>query len=260
MHDDLLKKIVDSIGLLSLSETKVASCIIADPEIVKEHGMAAIASKAEVSDPTVMRFCRSMGFSSFSDFKETFISFLADGGVQDFTVVNPVDSIDDIISKNHLVVRQKLTSFVEDVEQEDLQKICDSFVSSSGIFILTDQALTPTAYSAKSQLLSCGYHSVVYSNSGTFVDIVKTLPPSSTLLFFSKTGKNDQMESAIKVAQKRKFTSIAVTKRYSALAAESDLVSYFPENQLEKPGDIDYLNFCGLLFVSIVHTTLWNMK
>lgn len=260
MQDDLLKKITDSIGILSLSETKVASCIIADPQIVAENGMAAIAAEAEVSEPTVMRFCRSMGFSGFSDFKKSFISFLIDGGVENFTVVSPTDSIHNITLKKHLVVRQQLASVVDDVEREELQRICNSLVSATTIAIFTDQLLLPTAYSARNSLLNCGLYSVIYSNNTTFVDVLKTLPQASSLLFLSERGTDPQMEASIRAAKEKRFTSISLTKRYSPLAAESDFILYFPEDQPGEFGNIDYLNFSGLLLVSFIHSILQKMR
>lgn len=257
MSDDLLKKIADSIGRLSLSETKVASCIVADPQIVVGRGMAAIAAEADVSEPTVMRFCRSMGFSGFRDFKESFSSFLGDGGIQTFAALNPVDSINSIILKKHLLVRQQLKSFVEEVENEELRNICNTLASSSTIAIFSGQTLMPTAYNAHNCLLSCGMHSVVYSNSDNFTEVVKTLPSLSSLLFLSRTGRDDQMIASIKVATEKNLTPISLTKRYSSLAAESKHVIYFAETQVDETED---LNFTGLLFVNSIHSILQNMR
>ena len=54
---------------LSRAELRVADLVIARPRNVLNDPVGEIAKAAEVSQPTVIRFCRSMGFQGLSDFK-----------------------------------------------------------------------------------------------------------------------------------------------------------------------------------------------
>ena len=51
------------------SERKVADSVLAHAEKVIHYSVSQLAEAAEVSDPTVIRFCRSLGFKGFQDFK-----------------------------------------------------------------------------------------------------------------------------------------------------------------------------------------------
>ncbi len=54
---------------LSPAEQKVATLILAHPRAVMNDPIAEIARKAEVSQPTVIRFCRTLGCQGLADFK-----------------------------------------------------------------------------------------------------------------------------------------------------------------------------------------------
>ena len=51
------------------SEQKVARYVLRHPEEVIHMRIVDLASESSVSEPTVVRFCRAMGFAGFQDFK-----------------------------------------------------------------------------------------------------------------------------------------------------------------------------------------------
>jgi hypothetical protein len=54
---------------LSRSEARVADYILNAPQSVLELSIEALSTAAGVSEPTVARFCKSVGFSGWKDFK-----------------------------------------------------------------------------------------------------------------------------------------------------------------------------------------------
>jgi RpiR family transcriptional regulator, carbohydrate utilization regulator len=64
-----LNFITDKLGDLRNSETKVASYVLANAGEVIHFSVSQLAETAGVSDPTVIRFCRGLGFKGFQDFK-----------------------------------------------------------------------------------------------------------------------------------------------------------------------------------------------
>ncbi|XNM78449.1 hypothetical protein ACLK19_12515 [Escherichia coli] len=58
-----------SAGTFEKSERKVAEVILASPDNAIDSSIAAMALEANVSEPTVNRFCRSMDTRGFPDFK-----------------------------------------------------------------------------------------------------------------------------------------------------------------------------------------------
>ena len=61
----LTQTISDSLTTLRKSERKVAEFVLKDPLAVIRMRIVDLAQHAEVSEPTVVRFCRAVGCNGF---------------------------------------------------------------------------------------------------------------------------------------------------------------------------------------------------
>ena len=66
---DILSQIKDSYGELRPAERRVADVVLADVTFSVDASNAEIARRADVSEPTVTRFCRAIGCDGVRDFK-----------------------------------------------------------------------------------------------------------------------------------------------------------------------------------------------
>ena len=66
---DIVSRIQRIESELSPSERRVAAMVSRDYEAATRMTIADLSHKAKVSQPTVTRFCRSLGCTSFADFK-----------------------------------------------------------------------------------------------------------------------------------------------------------------------------------------------
>ncbi|AGH81003.1 DNA-binding transcriptional regulator HexR [Psychromonas sp. CNPT3] len=73
---ELIQKNLDT---FSKSERKVAEVIIASPQVAIRSSIATLAKMAEVSEPTVNRFCRRLDTKGFPDFKLHLAQSLVNG-------------------------------------------------------------------------------------------------------------------------------------------------------------------------------------
>ncbi|HWU97319.1 MAG TPA: SIS domain-containing protein [Oxalicibacterium sp.] len=65
----LLDSIRTQYDSLSRSEKKVALAVLEQPELAIGANISTLAQKADVSEPTVVRFCRAIGFDGWHAFK-----------------------------------------------------------------------------------------------------------------------------------------------------------------------------------------------
>lgn len=65
----ILERVRKAMPQLSPAEQRVASLILAQPRAVLNEPIVEIARRAEVSQPTVIRFCRTLGCQGLADFK-----------------------------------------------------------------------------------------------------------------------------------------------------------------------------------------------
>ncbi|WP_305423915.1 MurR/RpiR family transcriptional regulator [Photobacterium leiognathi] len=74
-----IEKIQNNLEHFSKSERKVAEVIIASPQTAIHSSIATLAKMADVSEPTVNRFCRRLDTKGFPDFKLHLAQSLANG-------------------------------------------------------------------------------------------------------------------------------------------------------------------------------------
>lgn len=90
----LMERLTNAERELRPSERKVASVVLADPAGAARLSMASLASRAGVSEPTVMRFCTGLGFQGFQSFRFA----LAEALVIGIPVTHSAIAIDDSVS------------------------------------------------------------------------------------------------------------------------------------------------------------------
>lgn len=94
----LLDSIRTQYDLLSKSEKKVALAVLEQPELAIAENITALAKKADVSEPTVVRFCRAIGFDGWHAFKMKLAQGLALAPGADEAPA-PEDLATDLVSK-----------------------------------------------------------------------------------------------------------------------------------------------------------------
>ncbi|KIF80943.1 SIS domain-containing protein [Noviherbaspirillum autotrophicum] len=65
----LLDSIRTQLDSLSKSEKKVAMVVLKNPDLAVSGNITALAKNAQVSEPTVVRFCRALGCDGWHEFK-----------------------------------------------------------------------------------------------------------------------------------------------------------------------------------------------
>ena len=76
---NLLEQIRSRLEELNKAERKVAEVILQDPQQATRYSIASLAQAAQVSEPTVNRFCRSFGVSGYPELKLQLAQSLASG-------------------------------------------------------------------------------------------------------------------------------------------------------------------------------------
>jgi RpiR family carbohydrate utilization transcriptional regulator len=97
--DTLLGTIAARLPTLRRSEEKVASLVLRDPVAALDYNMAGLADAAEVSEPTVMRFCTAIGFDGFRSFKIALAQTIALGLPITHSGITPDDSPAELSEK-----------------------------------------------------------------------------------------------------------------------------------------------------------------
>ena len=89
---NLLERIQTRLQELNKAERKVAEVILQSPEQATRYSIALLAQTAQVSEPTINRFCRSFGISGYPELKLQLAQSLASGAAYVSCVVAADDN------------------------------------------------------------------------------------------------------------------------------------------------------------------------
>lgn len=96
---NLLEHISRSLDKLRKSDRKVAEKILEDPNSATELKLAELAKLAEVSEPTVIRFCSAIGCDGFQDMKIKLARSLAFGLSTSQAEISDDDDVETVVGK-----------------------------------------------------------------------------------------------------------------------------------------------------------------
>jgi RpiR family transcriptional regulator, carbohydrate utilization regulator len=219
----MLDRIKASLTSLAPAEQRVGKLVLADPRAFANLPVSELADRSHVSKPTVVRFCRSMGYDGLSDFKLKLAGSVSEGVPFIHRSVDMDDKVGDVLVKvidntvaAFLKYRNDASSFAIEKASEALtntynQKGRIEFfgVGNSGI----------VAQDAQHKFFRLGITSIAYSDGHMQVMSASTLSPGDCVVVISNSGRTRDLMDATDIARKNGATTIVITASGSPLAS-----------------------------------------
>jgi RpiR family carbohydrate utilization transcriptional regulator len=221
---------------LAKAEQRVAQLVLDDPATFAELPIVELAALAHVSKPTVVRFCRSLGYAGLRDFKLKLAGSVKEGVPYIHTSVDMHDKTSDVIVK---VIDNTVSAFLKyrneanaqaiDQAVQALTRCCEGGhrlefygAGNSGI----------VAQDAQHKFFRLGVHAVACSDGHMQVMSASLLGPGDCAVVISNSGRTRDLLDACQIARKRGATTLAITASGSPLAAQAEihLAADHPEN------------------------------
>ncbi len=95
----MLDRIRASLSSLAPAEQRVGKLVLADPRAFTQLPVSELADRSHVSKPTVVRFCRSMGYDGLTDFKRKLAGTVSEGVPFIHRSVDADDKTGDVLVK-----------------------------------------------------------------------------------------------------------------------------------------------------------------
>jgi RpiR family carbohydrate utilization transcriptional regulator len=254
--EPLLQRLALQMGSLRQSERKVAEIVQVDPELFLHSTMAAVADAAGVSEPTVMRFCSTLGFDGFQSFKIHLAQALALGIPASHSAINDDDSVPELATKifDHSITsldrarRHLSTATVEAAVSALLRASEIVFIGfgASGI-IAQDAAQKSSLFGVPCTAPADAHQQFMAASSSS---------PSTVLVAISNTGRTQSVIQVAAQARRNGATVISLTGGDSPLQDESDIaivVKTFEDTDIYTP---TVSRLAGLVVVDILATSV----
>lgn len=254
----LIARIDSASRNLPPSEARVAQAVLADPGLAVTLSIAAIAKAADVSEPTVARFCKSLGFSGFREFKLALAYSIAGGVPFVHGDVAPDDGVPDIADK---VLNRAISSFSILRDQLDAGRIEEAIVLIAGarrldFFGQGNSGIV--ALDAQHKFFRLGFATSAYSDPHIHSMAAALLGAEDVVVAISAGGRTLDLIRSVEIARDAGAKVIAITVGGSPLARASDLTittDLFEDQDIYSPM-ISRLSHLALIDVLAVGTAI----
>ena len=231
---NMLEKIQAHLEHLSKSERKVAEVILAAPGSAIHASIALLAREAEVSEPTVNRFCHRLQTRGFPDFKLQLAQSLANGTPYVSRNVDENDSVEAYSAKIFESAMAGLDQVRNALDATAINRAVDLLTQSKKIAFFGLGASAAVAHDAMNKFFRFNVP-VIYSD-----DIVMqrmcciNSTEGDVVVLISHTGRTKNLVELAQLARENDATVLAITSPDSPLAHEATLAL-----TLDVPEDTD---------------------
>lgn len=124
---------------LTKTEKKIAAAILSQPELLSQCSLSEVAKQLDVGEATFIRFCRTLGFKGYTDFKLELAIELAtnqDNRVLLDTDVSESDTSKDIAEKLKVSLDNVIEETINLLDFNVLEKVVEELRKAKRIFYL----------------------------------------------------------------------------------------------------------------------------
>ncbi|OOF70704.1 MurR/RpiR family transcriptional regulator [Rodentibacter caecimuris] len=255
--------ILNTIGALyhSLTKTekKIANTVSMSPDLVVQCSLAEISAHLNVGEATFVRFCRTIGFNGFSDFKLELSIELATKDVKDNTVLEseivPEDDSLKIAHKIQVALTNVMTETINLLDLKQLDKVVKSIRKANRIFLFGVGSSGVTAEDAKNKFMRIGLSVDATGNNHFMYMQAALLTPKDVAIGISHSGYSNETARTLEIAKKNGATTVALTHSLrSPITEHADFVLINGNKQGKLQGDSIGTKIAQLFVLDLIYT------
>jgi RpiR family carbohydrate utilization transcriptional regulator len=198
----LLDSIRTQLDSLSKSERKVALAVLENPDLTISENISALAKSAQVSEPTVVRFCRTLGFDGWHEFKLKLAQGLALAPPDADTMPLPDDLADDLVSKICSRSINTLLDLRNSLDPGAIQRALDILAHARKIEFYGQGSSGLVAADAQHKFFRSGVPTVAYSDPHIHSISAALLQKGDAVVAISQRGGSTALLHSVQLARR----------------------------------------------------------
>ena len=206
---------------LTPAEQRVATLVLEHPRLVLNEPIAGIARMAEVSQPTVIRFCRSLGFLGLADFKLKFASSLTGAIPVRHSQVRTGDSTHDVSAKVIDNTVSAILKFRDQLDVRSIDRAIELLTRANRVEFYAMGNSRVVALDGQHKFFRFRIPTASYGDSHLFTLAAELLKPGDVVVAISNSGRLPELLTAVDAARAAGADVIAITTSGSPLAKKA---------------------------------------
>jgi RpiR family carbohydrate utilization transcriptional regulator len=219
----MLDRIKACLPSLPPAEQRVGKLVLSDPRSFANLPVSELADRAHVSKPTVVRFCRSIGYDGLSDFKLKLVGSVSEGVPFVHRSVDADDKINDVVVK---VIDNAVAAFLKyrnDASTPAIDRAAEALVEAHRqgkrveFYGVGNSGIV--AQDAQHKFFRLGLNSIAYSDGHMQVMSATLLGPGDCAVIVSNSGRTRDLMDACDIARRKGASTLVITASGSPLAS-----------------------------------------
>ena len=231
---DILPRLEQMMDSMTRSEVKIAKRLLASPNDFVRSSVRAVAAELDVSEPTILRFCRAVGCEGFKDLKFRLIQELAlTQAISDQAVrANAPVAAGEAGARGKApdddrvfdTIVEALTRTRDTLVYKDIQTSAQAIAKAGRVIVYGIGGSSATlAAEAHNRLFRFNIPIMVFTDGYTQRMSAAILGEGDVALFISSTGRPRELQESMELAKYYKATCIAITDKDSPLGRDADI-------------------------------------
>ena len=235
---NLIRRIADNQQKLRKSEAKVASYVLANANDVIKMRIVDLAANSEVSEPTVIRFCRALGFDGFQSFKLQLAQQLGMGSVYTQFAVDDNDTVTDLRNKVFDTTVGSLLTVRDELNADVLEQAISTISNARRVEFYGFGASGSVAADAQHKFFRLQLSTAAYTDPHIQHMSAIALESDDVVVAISQSGETQALLQSVHLAREAGAKVIGLAPENTSLSKqcsmpryvnmEEDLQSYTP--------------------------------
>ncbi|MGQ0286916.1 MurR/RpiR family transcriptional regulator [Pasteurellaceae bacterium 22721_9_1] len=258
---NILERIAGLRSSFTKTEKRIAERILQMPDFLTYSSLSEVATSLEVGEATFIRFCRTLGFKGFSDFKMEFAIELAtqeqrSSNLLD-TQITPDDSPNLIADKMQAVLNNVIEETIKLLDFTVLENVVNELRVARRIFLFGVGSSGITAEDAKNKFMRIGLQVDATSNNHFMYMQAALMKKGDVVIGISHSGHSQEITQALSIARKSGAKIVAITHNArSPVTKVSDYVLQNGNRQGLLQGDSIGTKITQLFILDLIYALL----
>ena len=222
-HQNLVNVITDALPGLNKSERKVAEAILSDPESATGSSIASLAKRANVSEPSVNRFCKRFNTAGFPDFKLKLAKSLVCGVRFVNRNVDPNDTVESYTPKIFDSTINDLALIRDSIDPSVVNAVVDQLIQAKRVYFFGLGTSGSVARDAENKFFRFNLPVSFHDDVLMMRMLASTGSAGDVFFVISHTGRTKEIIDIAEIASNNGATVIALTSSSSPLTAVSSI-------------------------------------
>ena len=238
MSTKLLRQIKNSLPDLRKSEQTVAEFVLKDPKSIIMMKTAEASNEMGISEPTLIRFCKAIGFSGFQEFKINLSQQLA---ADDYFVMYEIDeddSIHELCEKVFDTTISEILNVRSQIDQAILENAIETLVNAKRVEFYAFGGSAPVAMDGQHKFFRLKISSSYISDPHLQFMSANSLEKDDVVVAISQSGTTSALIDSVKIVRKNGVKVIGIMPGNTPLSNLCDFpltIDVGVENRITKP-------------------------